>query len=81
MENEEQEEILIRLDKKGRLVLPLEIRDAINIKPGEKILLSVSSAKNSKVIVEIAKAPENIESQKCSRNAAYIKQKIKRCKK
>jgi AbrB family looped-hinge helix DNA binding protein len=75
LENEELEKILIRLDKKGRLVLPLEIREAIEIKTGEKILLSVSAANDGKVIVEIAKAPEDIETQAFSRNGAYVRGK------
>jgi len=56
----------IRLDRKARLVLPLEIRDAIGIKTGDKILLSVSAVKNGKVIIELAKASENTESCACS---------------
>lgn len=63
------------LDKKGRLVLPLEIRDAINIKTGEKILLSIGAAKDGKVDVKIAKAPEGIESYAFSKNGSYVKKK------
>lgn len=73
LESEKLQSYLIRLDKKGRLVLPLEIRDAIDIKPGQKILLCVSAANDAKVFVEIAKAPERAETYACSRNAGYIK--------
>ena len=62
----------IRLDNKGRLVLPLEIRDALQIKNGEKIRLSVSSSDKSKVLVELAKAPLDYESEPYSRNGSYI---------
>jgi hypothetical protein len=39
----------------------------------------VSAVNDGKVIIEIAKAPENIESCAYSRNGAYVK-KIKRCR-
>jgi len=65
----------IRLDSKARLVLPLEIRDAIGIKTGDKILLSVSAVQDGKVAIELAKAPENLESCACSRNAGYVEKK------
>ncbi len=68
----------IRLDKKGRLVLPLEIRDALQIKNGEKILLSVSSATDSTVTIDVAKALPDSEYCPYSRNGSYAK---KRCKK
>jgi hypothetical protein len=55
----------------------LEIREAIGIETGDKILLSISTAKNGKVRIEVAKAPEDIESYSCSKNGAYVK----RCKK
>ncbi|MBU0532756.1 AbrB/MazE/SpoVT family DNA-binding domain-containing protein [Candidatus Micrarchaeota archaeon] len=67
----------MRLDKKARLVLPLEIREAINIKTGDKILFSVSSATDGKITIEVAKAPKNLDSYPCSKNGAYVK----RCKK
>jgi AbrB family looped-hinge helix DNA binding protein len=76
-EDEETAKILIRLDKKGRLVLPLEIRDAIDIKPGEKILLSIGYAKSGEVDLKVAKAPVDIESQAFSRNGAYVKKQKK----
>ncbi len=66
----------IRLDKKGRLVLPLEIRDALRIKNGDRILLSVSSADSGKVVLEVAKAPERIESDSYSRNGSYVRDKF-----
>lgn len=67
----------IRLDRKARLVLPLEIRDAIGIKTGDKLLLSVSAAEDDRVVIEIAKAPENSDSkvQAYSRNVGYLKKK------
>jgi bifunctional DNA-binding transcriptional regulator/antitoxin component of YhaV-PrlF toxin-antitoxin module len=48
--------ILIALDSKARLVLPLEIRDALGVKKNEKILFSFSAAKNGRVLVKVAKA-------------------------
>ena len=74
----EFERILIKLDKKGRLVLPLEIRDAMDIKPGEKILLSFRAASNGDIKLKVAKAPVDIESQAYSRNGAYVKEKQNR---
>lgn len=67
----------IRLDRKARLVLPLEIRDAIGIKSGDKILLSVSAAGDGRVVVELAKALEDSDSrvQVYSRNSGYLKEK------
>jgi AbrB family looped-hinge helix DNA binding protein len=66
-------DFFIRLDKKGRLVLPLEIRDAIEIKTGEKIVLSVSAVKNGKLTIGVAKAPPDAESCAYSRNGSYVK--------
>jgi len=63
----------IRLDNKARLVLPLEIRDALGIRKNEKILLSFSDAKGKKITVDLAKAPENVESRAFSRNGSYVK--------
>lgn len=66
------------LDSKARLVLPLEIRDAIKIKPGEKILLSVSAANEGKMTLVLAKAPNALTSDEViisSKNAAYVKRK------
>jgi hypothetical protein len=59
--------------------LPLEIREAIRVRPCEKILLSVSSVEEGKLIMELARAPDNLESYAYSRNGAYVKSK-KRCK-
>ncbi|NYZ73873.1 hypothetical protein H0O00_01905 [Candidatus Micrarchaeota archaeon] len=56
----------------------MEIRDAIGIEINGKILISASAAKDGKVILEVAKAPENIESCACSRNAGYV-EKTRRC--
>ncbi|HIE53990.1 MAG TPA: hypothetical protein EYP90_02215 [Chromatiaceae bacterium] len=57
----------------------MEIREAIGIKKGEKILLSVSAAEDGKVTIEVAKAPENLESdfeqRPYSRNGAYLRKK------
>jgi len=69
----------ICLDKKGRLVLPLEIRDALGIKTNGKILFSVSAAQGGKdgsggrIIIELAKAPENIDGIPCSKNCKTIR--------
>jgi bifunctional DNA-binding transcriptional regulator/antitoxin component of YhaV-PrlF toxin-antitoxin module len=71
----------IRLDSKARLVLPLEIRDAIGIKTGDKILFSASATEKGGVVVKLAKAPDNLESCACSRNAGYVKKKQLGCKK
>lgn len=65
----------IGLDSKARLVLPLEIRDALDIKTNGKILISVSDAKNGEVILRLAKAPAAVQSCACSRNAGYVEKK------
>lgn len=46
----------IALDSKARLVLPLEIRDALGIPKKGKILFSVSAAGRGAFLVEIRKA-------------------------
>jgi bifunctional DNA-binding transcriptional regulator/antitoxin component of YhaV-PrlF toxin-antitoxin module len=66
----------IALDKKGRLVLPLEIRQALGIQTNGKILLSVSDVGDGKVIAEIAKAPEDTEGISYSKNGKYIKGQV-----
>ncbi|MFH1394452.1 MAG: hypothetical protein ABII71_03725 [Candidatus Micrarchaeota archaeon] len=53
----------------------MEIREAIGVKKGEKILLSLGVVGNGKVTVRIAKAPENITMCAYSRNGAYVKDK------
>lgn len=60
--------------------MPLEIRDALGIRKNERILLSFADAKGKKIAVELAKAPENVESCAFSRNGGYVKTK-KRCEK
>jgi len=52
----------------------LEIRDAIGIKTGDKILLSVSAAGDGRVVIELAKASDKNIGVKCSRNCAYKKE-------
>lgn len=64
----------IRLDRKARLVLPLEIRDAIGIKTGDKILFSVSADEAGKIVITLAKASDKDAGVKCSRNCAYKKE-------
>jgi uncharacterized OsmC-like protein len=55
----------------------LEIRDAIGIKPCEKLLFSIGAATGSTVNITLAKAPENVESCAFSRNGSYVKNKEK----
>ena len=65
---------IIALDSKARLVLPLELRDALGIKNRDKILLSVSAGRDGRVIIELAKANGALAEVKCSRNCAYLKE-------
>ncbi|MBU0590678.1 AbrB/MazE/SpoVT family DNA-binding domain-containing protein [Candidatus Micrarchaeota archaeon] len=75
-------EYCIRLDAKARLVLPLEIRDALGIKTKDKLLLSVSTTNDDKVIIELTKVPQDLSSsselQPCSKNASYVCQPKKK---
>lgn len=68
---------VIALDSKARLVLPLEIRDALGVRKNEKILFSVSTARqgdNGGIIsIEIAKAPDNIDGTTCSKNCKTVR--------
>lgn len=48
----------IALDSKARLVLPLEIRDALGVKKNEKILLSFSTAQSDQILIGVAKASD-----------------------
>jgi len=71
------EEYLIRLDSKARLVLPLEIREALGIETNGKIVISVSSAQVGKVILELSKASNSdIENSiSFSKNGKYLNKK------
>ncbi|MEK6981771.1 MAG: AbrB/MazE/SpoVT family DNA-binding domain-containing protein [Candidatus Micrarchaeota archaeon] len=62
------------LDSKARLVLPLEIRDTLNVKKNEKILISVSDAKEDKITIEISKPSisDETDSISYSRNGKYV---------
>lgn len=62
----------IRLDKKGRLVLPLEIREAIGIETNGKIRISVSNFSSGKVLLELARANDDSVSISYSKNGKYI---------
>ncbi len=53
----------------------MEIRDAIGIRTGEKILLNVSAAQGGRINASIARAPENVESCAFSRNGSYVEKK------
>lgn len=66
---------LICLDSKARLVLPLEIREAIGIETNGKILVSVSAGQSDKVILELSKASDRdaAGSVTCSKNCAYAR--------
>jgi bifunctional DNA-binding transcriptional regulator/antitoxin component of YhaV-PrlF toxin-antitoxin module len=65
------------LDAKARLVLPLSIRDCLNIKSKDQILLSVSSISENFVTIKLAKAPEicQLNLRVFSKNGSYIKNK------
>ncbi|MEW6748234.1 MAG: AbrB/MazE/SpoVT family DNA-binding domain-containing protein [Candidatus Micrarchaeota archaeon] len=71
MERQKSVDFWIRLDRKARLVLPLEIRESLALKSGEKILLSVSAVGDGKVTMVVAKAGGKDSGVKCSRNCAY----------
>jgi len=55
----------------------LEIRDALCVGKKEEILLSVTDAKNGKIILELAKGMDDQKSIPYSKNGKYIR----RCKK
>ena len=66
--------LIIRLDAKARLVLPLLIRDRFNIKPKDQVLLSVSAISENSITIVLAKAPENcqLNSRVFSKNGRYL---------
>ena len=45
-----------KIDNKGRIFIPLEIRERLNIKPGEKVIFQVDQ---EKLIVQKAVEPED----------------------
>jgi bifunctional DNA-binding transcriptional regulator/antitoxin component of YhaV-PrlF toxin-antitoxin module len=63
------------LDAKARLVLPLSVRDRLNIKPKDLILLSVSSVsgEDKKITLVLAKAPEDSSGLAFSKNGSFLK--------
>ncbi len=64
---------MIKLDAKNRLVLPLEIRDALGIKNNGKITFSASSEQKDcrKITITLAKAKDE-PGVKCSRNCETL---------
>ena len=66
----------IRLDSKGRLVLPLEIREAIGIETNGNLLVKViaTSGKSNVVRVELSKASDTqlAEGISYSKNGKYV---------
>ena len=74
-------DFFIGLDSKGRLVLPLEIREALGIKTNGKIAITISDSgairRSDRVILELAKASENdiASSISFSKNGRYLKEK------
>jgi bifunctional DNA-binding transcriptional regulator/antitoxin component of YhaV-PrlF toxin-antitoxin module len=65
---------MIKLDAKNRLVLPLEIRDALGIKNNEKITFSASAGQNrncGRITITLAKA-NGETGAKCSRNCEIL---------
>jgi len=67
---------MIKLDAKNRLVLPLEIRDALGIRGNERITFSASSEQDEKecmkIIITLAKARDET-GEKCSKNCENIR--------
>jgi hypothetical protein len=61
--------------RKPRLVLPLFVRDRLNIKPRDQILLSFSSVSGTdgKLILVLAKAPENSSGLAFSKNVKSMR--------
>jgi AbrB family looped-hinge helix DNA binding protein len=74
--DEEGKELLIRLDKKGRLVLPLEIRDSLGVTPGDRVLLRIGSLQGGIASVRISRADPEMVAIPCSRNAGYIRRRV-----
>ncbi|MEK6978917.1 MAG: AbrB/MazE/SpoVT family DNA-binding domain-containing protein [Candidatus Micrarchaeota archaeon] len=81
----EQRKYVIALDSKARLVLPLEIREALGIETNGKIIIRIASgswpvASSQKpgansIIIELAKASDSdmANGRKFSRNCAYLR--------
>ena len=69
------ESYLIALDSKARLVLPLEIREALGIKTNGKITISVSTIQDGKVILKLSKASDSdiANSISFSKNGKYLR--------
>ncbi len=63
--------MFIRLDKKGRLVLPVEIRDALGLKKGEELQLLFESKGTS--VSAIFSRPGKASSRSISKNMKEVK--------
>lgn len=61
----------IRLDKKARLVLPLEIRNLVGVKPSEQVLIEVLEEGKS-MVVRITKPSERAGGISYSKNGKYV---------
>ncbi len=71
----------IRLDKKGRLVLPSEIREALGVETNGKMVISVSTAqpKFNSINLSISRASDSqvANSISFSKNGKYLKGEVK----
>ena len=63
--------MFIRLDKKGRLVLPVEIRDALGLEKGEELQLLFES-KGTSVSATLSR-PGRASSRSISKNTKEVK--------
>lgn len=62
--------MFIRLDKKGRLVLPLEIRDALGLKKQDELQLDF--VQNSSSVTAVLSRPGNSKSRLVSKNIKEV---------
>lgn len=68
----------IRLDKKGRLVLPLEIRDKLTIPTNGSVLIKVLASDSATVTVSLSKPSDadTANSIPFSKNGKYVKRRV-----
>jgi bifunctional DNA-binding transcriptional regulator/antitoxin component of YhaV-PrlF toxin-antitoxin module len=73
-------DFFIRLDNKGRLVLPLEIREALGLEKNGTVSISVSAGRGrGSILLDLSKCSEASGGVPYSKNGRYQSKKPKRC--